>query len=175
MPAGTATPFRVCSRARGRGNYKECLAATDASRRNDLGGRGNLSEEALAASTEYFLKVCIDQVNFMEGLTQPQEPRGRILSWAEEESKLKNLPPNSGTVVEAILYRGGEIPRGEVDSATGMSERTAQRIVAALIDKGVLTSVGQRAPLRLCFPAALAARWLPGLYPPPWSLPLSST
>jgi len=157
------------------GNYKEYLAASDAPRRNDLDGRGNLSEEALAAFTEYFLKVCIDQVNFMEGLTQPQELRGRILSWAEEESKMKNLPPNSGRVLEAILYRGGEIPRGEVDSATGMPERTAQRIVAALIDKGVLTSAGPRAPLRLLFPAALAPRWLPGLYPPPSSLPLSST
>jgi Fic family protein len=157
------------------GNYKEYLAAADAPRRNDLDGRGNLSEEALAAFTEYFLKVCIDQVNFMEGLTQPQELRGRILSWAEEESKLKNLPPNSGRVLEAILYRGGEMSRGEVDSATGMSERTAQRIVATFIDKGVLTSAGPRAPLRLLFPAALAPRWLPGLYPPPSSLPLSST
>jgi len=157
------------------GNYKEYLAASDAPRRNDLDGRGNLSEEALAAFTEYFLKVCIDQVNFMEELTQPQELRGRILSWAEEESKLKNLPPNSGRVLEAILYRGGEMPRGEVDSATGMPERTAQRIVAAMIDKGVLTSAGPRAPLRLLFPAALAPRWLPGLYPPPSSLPLSST
>lgn len=157
------------------GNYKEYLAASDAPRRNDLDGRGNLSEEALAAFTEYFLRVCIDQVNFMEGLTQPKELRGRILSWAEEESKMKNLPPNSGRVLEAILYRGGEMPRGEVDSATGMPERTAQRIVAALIDTGVLTSAGPRAPLRLLFPAALAPRWLPGLYPPPSSLPLSST
>jgi Fic family protein len=157
------------------GNYKECLAASDAPRRNDLDGRGNLSEEAVAAFTEYFLKVCIDQVNFMEGLTQPQELRGRILSWAEERSKLKDLPPNSGRVLEAILYRGGEMPRGEVDSATGMSERTAQRIVAALIDNGVLTSAGPRAPLRLVFPAALAPRWMPGLYPPPSSLPSSSS
>jgi len=61
------------------GNYKEHLAASDAPRRNDLDGRGNLSEEALAAFTEFFLKVCIDQVSFMEKLMQPQELRGRIL------------------------------------------------------------------------------------------------
>ena len=61
------------------GNYKEHLAASDVPRRNDLDGRGNLSEEALAAFTEFFLKVCIDQVNFMEKLMQPQELRGRIL------------------------------------------------------------------------------------------------
>jgi len=106
---------------------------------------------------------------------QPQELRGRILSWADEEIKLKNLPPNSGRVLEALLYRGGEMPRGEVDIATGTSERSAQRIVSALIDKGVLTSGGPRAPLHLVFPAALAPRWMPGLYPPPSSLPSSAT
>ncbi len=105
---------------------------------------------------------------------QPQELRGRILSWADEEIKLKNLPPNSGRVLEALLYRGGEMPRGEVDIATGMPERTAQRIVSALIDKGVLTSGGPRAPLHLVFPAALAPRWMPGLYPPLSSLPSSA-
>ncbi|HTF23781.1 MAG TPA: Fic family protein [Candidatus Limnocylindria bacterium] len=156
------------------GNYKEHLAASDGPRRNDLDGRGNLSEEALAAFTEFFLKVCIDQVNFMEKLMQPQELRGRILSWADEEIKLKNLPPNSGRVLEALLYRGEEMPRGEVDIATGTSERSAQRIVSALIDKGVLASDGPRAPLHLVFPAALAPRWMPGLYPPPSSLPSSA-
>jgi Fic family protein len=157
------------------GNYKEHLAAGDAPRRYDLDGRGNLSEEALAAFTDFFLKVCIDQVNFMEKLMQPQELRGRILSWAEAETKLKNLPPNSGRVLEAVLYRGGEMLRGEVDIATGMSERTAQRIVSALIDIGVLTSGGPRAPLHLVFPAALAPRWMPGLYPAFSSLPSSAT
>ena len=30
--------------------------------RNDLDGRGNLSEEVLTESARYFLSVCIDQV-----------------------------------------------------------------------------------------------------------------
>jgi hypothetical protein len=32
---------------------------------NDLDGRGALSEEALAEFTQFFLKICIDQVTFM--------------------------------------------------------------------------------------------------------------
>jgi Fic family protein len=146
------------------GNYKQRLAACDATRRNDLDGRGHLSEEALMAFTEYFLKVCIDQVHFMEKLMRPQELRARILSWAEEEIKLRNLPPGSGRLLEALLYRGGEISRSEA-LASGTSERSTQRIVAALIDKGVLASTSSRAPLRLVFPAALAQHWMPGLYP----------
>jgi len=51
--------------------YKAHLAACDSTRRNDLDGRGNLSEEALVGFTDFFLRTCIDQVEFMEGLMQP--------------------------------------------------------------------------------------------------------
>ncbi len=145
-------------------DYKKHLAACDAPRRNDLDGRGNLSEEALAAFTEFFLKTCIDQVSFMESLMQPERLRARILLWAEEEIKLKNLPPRSGRVLEALLYRG-ELPRGDVAGAAGVGERHARRVVSALMDRGVLGSDSPRAPLRLVFPATLAARWMPGLFP----------
>jgi Fic family protein len=40
--------------------YKSHLANCDQRRRNDLDGRGNLSEEALAAFTRFFLELCID-------------------------------------------------------------------------------------------------------------------
>jgi len=144
--------------------YKKHLAACDAPRRNDLDGRGNLSEEALASFSEFFLKACTDQVSFMESLMQPDRLRARILLWAEEEIKLKNLPPRSGRVLEALLYRG-ELPRGDVASAAGVVERHARRVVSALMDRGVLASDSPRAPLRLVFPATLAARWMPGLFP----------
>jgi Fic family protein len=75
--------------------YKKHLAACDSPRRKDLDGRGNLSEEALAAFTEFYLRTCIDQVGFMESLMQPDRLRARIMLWAEEEIKLKNLPPRS--------------------------------------------------------------------------------
>jgi Fic family protein len=145
-------------------NYKALLAACDMTRRNDLDGRGSLSEEALTAFTDFFLRVCIDQVNFMEGLAQPDRLRARILLWAEEEIRLKNLPPKSANVLEAVLYRG-DLPRGEVASIVGTEERHARRIVAALVKRGVLVSNSSRAPLRLVFPAALASRWMPGLFP----------
>ena len=61
--------------ARNEGTYKSKLMACDAERRNDLDGRGQLSEEALAEFTLYFLTTCIDQVEFMEGLVQPNRLR----------------------------------------------------------------------------------------------------
>lgn len=145
-------------------DYKEHLAACDMARRNNLDGRGQLSEEKLAAFTKFFLEVSVDQVAFMERLTEPEALRARILLWAEEQIQLSKLPPKSGRVLEALLYRGS-LPRGEVARVIGASERSAQRTVAALTELGILTSNTPKAPLRLVFPAALAGRWMPELFP----------
>jgi Fic family protein len=144
--------------------YKGHLAACDRSRRNDLDGRGNLSEEALSEFTGFFLRTCIDQVTFLEGLMQPDRLRARILLWVEEEIRLNALPAKSGNILEAVLYRG-ELPRSDAAGAVGAGERHARRIVSALIKKGVLMSESPRAPLRLVFPAALVSRWMPELFP----------
>ena len=150
--------------ARSVGAYKGLLAACDLRRRNDLDGRGNLSEENLCEFTKFFLGVCIDQVTFMERLVQPDQLRVRILLWAEEEIRHNRLPPRAGAVLEAILFRG-ELPRGDAAAIVGTGDRQARRVVSALLERGVLTSESTRAPLRLAFPAALASRWLPGLFP----------
>jgi len=144
--------------------YKGLLAQCDMTRRSDLDGRGNLSEEALVEFTRFFLEVCLDQVAFMERLMQPDRLRTRMLLWAEEEIRLGSLPARAGAVLEAALYRG-ELPRGETPGIIGGSERSARRVVSALIDAGVLMSESSRAPLKLAFPATLAARWMPGLFP----------
>jgi hypothetical protein len=84
--------------------------------------------------------------------------------WSEEEIRLGTLPPKSGAVLEAVLYRG-ELPRGDAAKIVGTGDRQARRVVSALIAKGVLTSESPRSPLRLAFPATLARRWMPGLFP----------
>ena len=144
--------------------YKVHLANCDLPRRNDLDGRGSLSEEALAEFARFFLSTCIDQVGFMESLVQPDRLRARILLWAEEEVRLGHLPPRSGSILEAVLYRG-ELPRADIAGIVGTGERQGRRIVAVLVEQGVLVTESPRAALRLAFPAALASRWMPGLFP----------
>jgi Fic family protein len=112
--------------ARNVDTYKSRLADCDGPRRNDLDGRGTLSEEALARFANFFLSVCIDQVTFMEALMQPDKLRTRILSWVEEEIKLGALPAKSGNILEAILYRG-ELPRADAATAVGATDRHARR------------------------------------------------
>ena len=53
----------------------------------------------------------------------------------------------------------------DVDAVVGTGGRQARRIVSSLLERGVLQSDSSRAPLRLTFPAALAHRWMPGLFP----------
>ena len=150
--------------ARNEAAYKSHLAACDLERRNDLDGRGHLSEEALAAFSEFFLETCLDQVAFMENLIEPNRLRARILLWVEEEIRLGALPAKAGTVLEAVLYRGN-LPRGEVADLLGTSDRHARRVVSALTKRSVLTSKSPRSPLHITFPATLASRWMPGLFP----------
>jgi Fic family protein len=144
--------------------YKGHLAACDAPRQGDLDGRGHLSEKALAEFTRYFLETCIDQVRFMEELMEPARLRVRIGRWVAEEVALARLHEKSTTLIDAILYRG-EIPRGEVPAVLGVSERTANRVVAGLTEQEVLTSQTPKAALRITFPAKLASSWMPGLFP----------
>ena len=150
--------------ARNSRTYKSHLATCDLPRRNDLDGRGNLSEEGLASFTRFFLETCLDQVKFMEELVQPERLRSRILLWTEEEVRAGVLPAKAGSILEAILYRG-KLPRGEIAGIIGASDRHARRVVASLSEQGVITSESTRAPLRLTFPAKLATRWMPGLFP----------
>jgi Fic family protein len=100
----------------------------------------------------------------MEQLVQPDRLRDRILLWAQEEIRAGLLPAKSGQVLEAVLFRG-ELPRGEVSSLLGASDRAARRVMSALLERGVLSSSSPRSPLLITFPAALAARWMPGLFP----------
>ena len=64
-------------------DYKAALTWADAPRRNDLDGRGNLSNEGLIKFCRFFLEVCLDQVKYMEGLLRLEELVERIRRYIE--------------------------------------------------------------------------------------------
>jgi Fic family protein len=144
--------------------YKRHLAACDLGRRNDLDGRGHLSEGAMVAFTEFFLEGCLDQVAFMEGLMQPAALRERIMRWANEEIRFQNLPAQAPRVLDAILFKGA-LPRSEVNTVIGQSERTARGVTTALAREGIIFAAGPRDDWHIAFPAKLAPRLMPGLFP----------
>jgi Fic family protein len=146
--------------------YKGHLAACDLPRRNDLDGRGSLSEETLAEFTTFFLDVCLDQVQFMTKLMQPNALRKRIMDWAKEEERLGGLLPHSTRVLAHILTHR-ELERKDVTEVVGFDGRKARRVTALLHKRGIITAPTHRAPFRiaLALPAAVAPSFMPGLYP----------
>lgn len=93
---------------------------------------------APAEFTEFFLRVCLDQVEFMEGLMRPDRLRARILGWAKEE------------------IEKGELERGALAEIVGTGDRQARRVVSDLAKYDVIRSESSRAPIRLSFPVTLA-------------------
>ncbi len=150
--------------ARNDAEYKRHLIACDLTRRNDLDGRGNLSEEALASFSHFFLQTCIDQISFMEKLVRPDQLRTRILLWADEEIAFGHLPKDAKKILQALLYRGS-LPRSAIAEILGKSTRQARRVTESLTEHGIIASSGLREPWRLVFSASLASRWMPGLFP----------
>jgi Fic family protein len=161
----TAGPWSVArGLARRKDEYMRHLAECDRIRRGDRDDRGHLGEAALSAFTKFFLEVCVDQVSFMEGLMQPAAFRDRIMKWAEEQVGFGTIPSRGPRVLDAVLFKGS-LPRRQVAEVLNQSERTANYVTQALMKHGIITSDGARSPWRIAFPARLAARLMPGLFP----------
>jgi len=150
--------------ARNAGDYKRLLMAADEPRRNDLDGRGALSEDALVDFCRFFLDACLDQIRYMRDLLDPAELQRRMELYVRDEERAERLPKRSFNVLrEALLV--GDLERGRVPRLINTSERTARRVVSALLDKRLLVSGSHKAPLRLGFPIDVVERWFPNLYP----------
>ncbi|MGB7305153.1 MAG: hypothetical protein WA888_16065 [Burkholderiaceae bacterium] len=100
----------------------------------------------------------------MEALVEPNRLRERIKAWAQEAVRAGTLLPQADFSLEAVLYRG-EVPRADVPDIVRTKDRQARRIVSSLIEMGALQANSSRAPLKIAFPATLAGRWMPGLFP----------
>lgn len=144
--------------------YKALLMEADEPRRNDLDGRGSLSQAALIEFCEFFLGTCLDQVEFMRSILEPSELLRRIEIYVEEEMRAQRLPKGSFPLLREVLL-AGEIERGAAPSITGYAERMARNVVSKLVERGLLTSPTPKGPLSLGFPLAVVERWFPSLYP----------
>lgn len=144
--------------------YKSLLMAADEPRRGDLDGRGGLSTQALIKFCEFFLTICIDQIDFMASLLEPSDLLRRMRLHVEEEVQAGNLPKGSFSILREALL-AGEVPRGRAGEITGYGERMARNVVSTLLKKGYLKSESTRSPLVLSFPIDAVERWFPKLYP----------
>ena len=150
--------------ARRSAEYKRLLMAADECRKGDFDGRGALSQSALIEFCRFFLDSCLDQVRYMRELLEPSELQRRMELYLRDEEDAQRLPKRSFAVLREALI-SGELERGRVPGLIEASERTARRVISALVERRLLVAESHRAPLRLAFPIDVVERWFPRLYP----------
>lgn len=143
-----------------RSDYKQMMDYADTPRQGDLDGRGNLSLKALKAFIVWFLKVCLDQVTFMEKLFELDTLVARLKTYVD----LHSLKVEAFYILEAVLMRG-ELARGEVTRITGLKERTARALLSKLVEAGILASDTPKGAVSLRFPINTAEILFPTLFP----------
>jgi Fic family protein len=143
-----------------RGEYKRMMDYADTPRQNDLDGRGNLSLRSLREFALWFLRVCLDQVNFMSGLFEINALAKRFNSYVAQKETLK---PESSRLLEEALVRG-QFERSEISRITGLPERTARRVLNDVMQEGLLASTTPKGPVSLRFPSDALETLFPRLY-----------
>jgi Fic family protein len=100
----------------------------------------------------------------MSNLLELDGVKKRIFGYVERQVHIGELQKEAGyLLMEAFL--NGEIQRGEAPRITGKPERSARRILKNLLKKSLLVSDTIKGPVRLAFPAKIAAYYFPRLYP----------
>lgn len=143
-----------------RGEYNQMMDLADSVRESDLDGRGNLSQKALIAFISWFLEVALDQVRFMSGLFELEALSRRLRALARELL----LPAEAEFLLDTVMQRG-EIDRGEVPRVISLPERSARRVLNALVEKGLLASTTPKSAVSLRFPASSLEILFPRLFP----------
>jgi len=167
---GLWSPLRGIARDRTR--YYARLNNADLPRRNDLDGRGALSEEELVRFAQWLLELCVDQCRFMRELLALEGLRARL------RDLLVALAANPWTLgtersvikleaLEALHYIAltGPLERGRFLAMTGLPPRTARRVLASLLDVGVLTETSPRSPVAFGVPLVALRHVFPRLWP----------
>lgn len=168
---GLWSPLRGLARAHD--DYYLRLSDADQKRRNDLDGRGNLSQEGLVRFAQFFLDTCQDQVDFMvhmTGFDGATERLRELLAYLEsspwtigsEKSLIK--PEASVLALEFVMLRRS-VSRAEFSQMLGVTDVMARRITRTLLDYGLLTSPSHRGELSFALPLKSLRFLFPRLWP----------
>lgn len=142
--------------------YKAALANADAPRKGALDGRGNLSEDHLAAFITYGIKKAIDQATFMAHMFSLETIEERVKGYIHRV-RFDLKPESAHLILHAFTM--GEFDRGEAARITGMPERTARDVLGRLRDEGFLQSDSIKGKVRIGFPMHALGSLFPNLYP----------
>jgi Fic family protein len=150
--------------ARWRQRYFACLDAADQVRQNDLDGRGNLSDKALADFCVFFLETMLDQIRFMSGLLDLSALRARVERYFQFEAPQLKRHRDPLMRVARVLVDEGEIPRSRVQGITGKAATVSAEIIKLGLEEGYFETPSPKGPLRVAFPAKVHEFYFPRLF-----------
>jgi len=155
--------------SRQKDDYQGYLALADSPRQGDYDGRGNLSDQGLREFCQFFLEICLDQIQFMGELLDLDNLQKRIKGYVDLRSQNMiteepELRQEAKYVLNEVMLRG-EVPRGEAKRVTGLGERTARSLVSQLEDEELVISESHRSPIQFNIPPKVVGYYFPNLYP----------
>jgi len=150
--------------ARQRQRYYEYLQAADLGRRNDLDGRGNLSDAGLAAFCQFFLETVLDQIQFMSGLLGLPTLRTRVERYFQFETVHLKLYREELMRLVRTLIDEGEISRTRVQEITGKGATVSAEIIKLGLREGLVDSPSPKGPLQPGFPPKILEFYFPQLF-----------
>ncbi|NIF76473.1 Fic family protein [Paraburkholderia sp. Cy-641] len=159
--------------AREHEQYYVRLSEADQRRRNDLDGRGTLSQEGLVQFAQFFLDCCLDQVSFMVRMTGFDGIADRLHDllryfdsnpWMIGSEKSVIKPEASALAMEFVATRRA-VARAEFNQMLGVSDVLARRITRSLLDIGLLDSPSHRGDLSFGLPLKSLRFLFPRLWP----------
>ena len=158
--------------ARTQEEYYARLSNADRPRRNDYDGRGPLSQEELVAFARYALEMCLDQAQFMREMLALDTLRARLRQLLLH---LQDNPWRIGSEISSVKIEAleplhyvaiaGPVERARFIAMTGLGGRTGRRVLASLLDFGVLTAATTRAPVSFTVPLRALRFLFPRLWP----------
>jgi hypothetical protein len=150
--------------ARQRQRYYDRLQAADAGRRNDLDGRGNLSDAGLSDFCRFFLETILDQIQFMSSLLGLPALRTRVEHYFQFQAlHLKHYQEELMRVVRTLIDEG-EIPRGRVQEITGKGATVSAEIIKLGLREGLIETPHAKGPLQPGFPPKILDFYFPQLF-----------
>lgn len=144
--------------------YFANLQAADSGRRNDLDGRGNLSDAALADFCVFFQETILDQIQFMSGLLGLTELRTRVERYFQFQSLHLERYREEIMRVARTLVDEGEIPRARVQEITGKAATVSAEIIKLGLGEGYFETPSPKGPLQVAFPAKIHEFYFPQLF-----------
>lgn len=161
---GLWSPMRGLARTHEQ--YYAHLHNADNLRNGDYDGRGALTEQGLVEWIQYFLGICIDQVTFMESMLKLSDFKDRLETLLlVEEKKGKSGLKTEALIPLHYIAITGSIERGEFKKMTGMAERSAERLLKALLDYKLLLSDSPKGKVYMGVPLHSLQFLFPKLWP----------